>query len=336
MTSVEQAVNAFRRTPQGAGHSERTRDELREALRSADLLDGLHNWSVVDVDDDEGLLVDRDGVEVGTWREDYPYAERMAREEYEAVKRALQIELLKMQSWVKDTGQRVVVLFEGRDAAGKGGTIQRFTQHLNPRGARVVALDKPDDRERTQWYFQRYFCQLPSAGEIVLFDRSWYNRAVVERVMGFCTDAEYAEFMSQVPSLENALVDNGIHLIKLWFSVSRPEQRTRFTIRVIDPLRQWKLSPVDLAALDRWDDYTAAKEAMFAGTDTAAAPWTVVKSNDKKRGRIAALRWVLSTLDYPTKDVDVVGTPDPLIAGPPSRVYESSERGPSAGGDDTR
>jgi polyphosphate kinase 2 len=230
-----------------------------------------------------------------------------------------------MQSWVKDSGQRVVVLFEGRDAAGKGGTIKRFTEHLNPRGTRVVALEKPSERERTQWYFQRYFSQLPAAGEIVLFDRSWYNRAVVEHVMGFCTQSEYREFMHQTPGLEQALVDNGIHLVKLWFSVSRAEQRTRFTIRVIDPLRQWKLSPVDLAALGRWDDYTQAKEAMFQRTDTPAAPWTVVKSNDKKRARIAALRWVLSTLDYPGKDPDVVGTPDPLIVGPPNQVCEQSE-----------
>jgi polyphosphate kinase 2 len=231
-----------------------------------------------------------------------------------------------MQSWVKDNGQRLVVLFEGRDAAGKGGTIKRFTEHLNPRGTRVVALGKPSERERTQWYFQRYFNQLPAAGEIVLFDRSWYNRAVVERVMGFCTSNEYEEFMAQTPGLEQALVDDGIHLIKLWFSVSRAEQRTRFIIRVIDPLRQWKLSPVDLASLNRWDDYTRAKEAMFERTDTPAAPWTVVKSNDKKRGRIAALRWVLSSLDYPTKDLDAVGTPDPLIIGPPAQVYEQSER----------
>jgi polyphosphate kinase 2 len=231
-----------------------------------------------------------------------------------------------MQSWVKDSGQRVVVLFDGRDAAGKGGTIKRFTEHLNPRGARVVALEKPNERERTQWYFQRYFSLLPAAGEIVLFDRSWYNRAVVERVMKFCTNSEYREFMEQAPGLERALVDSGIHLVKFWFSVSRAEQRTRFTIRLIDPLRQWKLSPIDLAALDRWDDYTQAKEVMFERTDTPAAPWTVVKSNDKKRGRIAALRWVLSTLDYPTKDTDVVGTPDPLIAGPPAQVYEQSER----------
>jgi polyphosphate kinase len=326
MTSAEQVIHEFRRTPRGVGHSERTRQELREALRKADLLDGLQGLSVQDLDADEAILLGANGREINTWQQDYPYTARMNRDEYERTKRSLQIELLKMQSWVKDNGQRVVVLFEGRDAAGKGGTIKRFTEHLNPRGTRVVALDKPSERERTQWYFQRYFSQLPAAGEIVFFDRSWYNRAVVERVMGFCTDSEYQEFMAQTPGLEQALVDNGIHLVKLWFSVSRAEQRTRFTVRVIDPLRQWKLSPVDLAALNRWDDYTRAKEAMFAGTDTPAAPWTVVKSNDKKRGRIAALRWVLSTLDYPSKDPDVVCTPDPLIAGPPAQVYEQSER----------
>jgi polyphosphate kinase 2 len=325
MTSIERVISEFRRTPHAVGHSERTRQELREALRKVDLLDGGQNWTVRELDEDDALLIAADGQEVDTWRQDYPYPERMTREEYDEDKRALQIELLKMQSWAKDTGQRVVILFEGRDAAGKGGTIKRFTEHLNPRGTRVVALGKPTDRERTQWYFQRYFSLLPSAGEIVLFDRSWYNRAVVERVMGFCSDAQYGEFMAQVPSLEEALVDNGIHLVKLWFSVSRAEQRTRFTIRVIDPLRQWKLSPVDLAALDRWDDYTRAKEAMFAGTDTAFAPWTVVRSNDKKRCRLAAMRWVLSTLDYPTKDIDVVGEADQLIVGPPARVYEQSE-----------
>jgi polyphosphate kinase 2 len=326
MTSAEQVVQEFRRTPRGVGHSEPTRRALREALRTVGLLDSLQGLSVRELDDDEAILLGPDGCEISTWQQDYPYAQRMDREDYERTKRSLQIELLKMQSWVKDSGQRVVVLFEGRDAAGKGGTIKRFTEHLNPRGARVVALDKPSERERTQWYFQRYFSQLPAAGEIVLFDRSWYNRAVVERVMGFCTTSEYQEFMDQTPRLEQALVDDGIHLIKLWFSVSRAEQRTRFIIRVIDPLRQWKLSPVDLAALDRWDDYTRAKEAMFLCTDTPAAPWTVVKSNDKKRGRIAALRWVLSTLDYPTKDPDVVDSLDPLIAGPPAQVYEQSER----------
>jgi polyphosphate kinase len=326
MSSAEQIVNEFRRTPHGVGHSEPTRQALREALRTVDLLDGMGGLSVQELDDDEATLLGSDGREITTWQQDYPYAERMSRADYERTKRSLQIELLKLQSWAKDSGQRIVVLFEGRDAAGKGGTIKRFTEHLNPRGTRVVALDKPSERERTQWYFQRYLSQLPAAGEIVLFDRSWYNRAVVERVMGFCTTNEYQEFIEQTPGLERMLVDGGIHLVKLWFSVSRAEQRTRFIIRVIDPLRQWKLSPVDLAALDRWDDYTQAKEAMFRYTDTPAAPWTVVKSNDKKRGRIAALRWLLSTLDYPTKDSDVVGTPDPLIVGPPAQVYEQSER----------
>jgi polyphosphate kinase 2 len=326
MTSVERVVESFRRTTRGAGLPEQTRRELREALQATDLLDGIGPVTVQELDDDEALLLDADGREIDTWRQDYPYDERMSREEYETVKRGLQIELLKMQSWVKDTGQRVAVLFEGRDAAGKGGTIKRFTENLNPRGTQVVALEKPTKREQTQWYFQRYISRLPAAGEIVLFDRSWYNRAVVEPVMGFCTPEQHEEFMVQVPGLEKALVDDGLHLVKLWFSVSRAEQRTRFLTRVIDPLRQWKLSPVDLAALQHWDDFTRAKEAMFARTDTPAAPWTVVRSNDKKRGRIAALRWVLSGLDYPTKDPDVVGTPDPLVVGPPAEVYEASER----------
>jgi polyphosphate kinase len=326
VTSADRVVESFRWTPRAAGHSQATRHELRAALESADLLSGLDGLTVRELDDDEAVLIGPDGGEVDTWRQDYPYDKRMERAEYEVRKRALQIELLKMQSWVKDTGQRIVVLFEGRDAAGKGGTIKRFMEHLNPRGARVVALGKPSAQERTQWYFQRYFSQLPAAGEIVLFDRSWYNRAVVEPVMGFCTDAQYREFTGQVPGLEAALVESGIHLVKLWFSVSRAEQRTRFTIRVIDPLRQWKLSPVDLAALERWDDYTRAKERMFALTDTAPAPWTVVRSNDKKRGRIAALSWLLSNFDYPTKDEDAVGTPDPLLVGPPAQVYEASER----------
>ncbi|MBC3189809.1 polyphosphate kinase 2 [Pseudonocardia sp. C8] len=317
MTSVEQAVRSFRGLPDAAGHSERTREELRDALRKVDLLDDPHAWQILETVDDDAVLLGPDGQDIGTWREGHPYSERMPRREYEQRKRALQIELLKLQSWVKDTGRRVVILFEGRDAAGKGGTIQRFTEHLNPRGARVVALDKPSGREQGQWYFQRYVEQLPTAGEIVLFDRSWYNRAVVERVMGFCSDAEYHRFMREAPSLEQSLVDDGVHLVKLWFSVSRTEQRTRFVIRVLDPLRQWKLSPVDLASLERWDDYTAAKEAMFAGTDTEWAPWTVVDSNDKRRGRIEAMRWVLAGLDYPSKDADVVGTPDPLIVGPP-------------------
>jgi polyphosphate kinase 2 len=266
-----------------------------------------------------------DPARTGTWREGYPYDQRMSRREYERIKRSLQIELLKLQSWVKDTGQEVVLIFEGRDAAGKGGTIKRFTEHLNPRGARVVALEKPTERERTQWYFQRYVQHLPAAGEIVMFDRSWYNRAGVERVMGFCTHAEYLEFMRQAPELERMLVLSGIHLIKLWFSVSRGEQRTRFTKRQVDPVRRWKLSPTDLASLDKWDAYTEAKEAMFFYTDTADAPWTVIKSNDKKRARIGALRHVLHTLDYADKDTAVVGVPDPLIVGPAANVFEQGE-----------
>jgi polyphosphate kinase 2 len=221
-----------------------------------------------------------------------------------------------------------MILFEGRDAAGKGGTIKRFMEHLNPRGARVVALEKPNERESTQWYFQRYIEHLPAAGEIVLFDRSWYNRAGVERVMGFASRVEYLEFMRQAPDLERMLVRSGIHLVKFWFSVSRSEQRTRFAIRQVDPVRQWKLSPMDLQSLDKWDDYTEAKEAMFFYTDTADAPWTVVKSNDKKRARLEAMRHVLNRFDYETKDFDVVGTPDAKIVGPASLAVEGTEMSP--------
>ncbi|MGK5114824.1 polyphosphate kinase 2 [Geodermatophilus sp. CPCC 205506] len=273
--------------------------------------------------DDDGELYGPDGRRVDTWREGYPYAERMPRREYEREKRRLQIQLLRLQGWVKDTGQQVVILFEGRDAAGKGGTIKRFTEHLNPRGATVVALDKPSEREQTQWYFQRYIAHLPAAGEIVLFDRSWYNRAGVERVMGFCTDEQYERFMRQCPEFERMLVDSGIHLVKFWFSVSRREQRTRFIVRAIDPVRQWKLSPTDLASLDKWDDYTAAKEAIFAVTDTDHAPWTVIKSNDKKRARLEALRHVLCSLPYAGKDEAVVGRPDPNIVVAAADVLES-------------
>jgi polyphosphate kinase 2 len=276
-------------------------------------------------DDDEPVLRWKDGRLVDTWREGYPYPERMPRPEYEVLKRLLQIELLKLQNWVKDTGQRIVIVFEGRDAAGKGGTIKRFLEHLNPRGAQVVALEKPSEREQGEWYFQRYIEHLPSAGEIVLFDRSWYNRAGVERVMGYCTDAEYHTFIHQAPRFEGLLTDDGIGLVKLWFSVSRAEQRTRFLIRRIDPVRQWKLSPTDLASLGRWDAYTVAKEAMFERTDTRHAPWTVVKSNDKKRARINAMRYVLRQFDYQRRDQAIVATPDPLIVGPASEVYEHGE-----------
>jgi polyphosphate kinase 2 len=299
----------------------------------ADTRDVLTGWHLIEtsgfeVDDDvhdDPVLVGPDGRPVETWKEDYPYQERMTRREYEVTKRAVQIELLKLQAWVKATGQKVVLVFEGRDAAGKGGTIKRFTEHLNPRGSRVVALEKPSDREAGQWYFQRYVTQLPTAGEIVLFDRSWYNRAVVERVMRFCTDEEYLEFMRQTPDFERMLTRSGIHLIKLWFSVSQSEQRTRFMIRQIDPVRRWKLSPTDLASLDKWDAYTDAKEAMFAYTDTKHAPWTVVKSNDKKRARINALRYVLHSLDYTDKDTTRIGDTDPLIVGPAASVYETGE-----------
>ncbi|HRV79081.1 MAG TPA: polyphosphate kinase 2, partial [Thauera sp.] len=222
--------------------------------------------------------------------------------------------------------QRVVILFEGRDAAGKGGTIKRFMEHLNPRGARVVALEKPSELERGQWYFQRYIQHLPTAGEIVLFDRSWYNRAGVERVMGFCTPDEYNEFMRQVPEFERNLVRSGIHLIKFWFSVSREEQRRRFKERESHPLKQWKLSPIDLASLDKWDDYTKAKEAMFFYTDTADAPWTVVKSDCKKRARLNALRYVLHKLPYTNKDVSLIGPLDPLLVGRANVVYERGEK----------
>jgi len=261
-----------------------------------------------------------------TWREGYPYDAKMTRHEYEQIKRDLQIELLKLQSWVKESGQKVVLIFEGRDAAGKGGTIKRFTEHLNPRGARVVALEKPTERERTQWYFQRYVSYLPGAGEIVIFDRSWYNRAGVERVMGFCTPEEYLEFMREAPELERMLVNSGIHLIKFWFSVSRSEQRTRFAARQTDPVRQWKLSPMDLASLDKWDAYTEAKEAMFFYTDTGDAPWTVIKSNDKKRARVNALRHVLHTLPYADKNPALAVAPDPLIVGPAAQVFEHGEK----------
>jgi polyphosphate kinase 2 len=277
-------------------------------------------------DEDEPELLTPDGSVVDTWREDYPYDERLGRREYDAEKRLLQIELLKLQRWLKESGERIVVLCEGRDAAGKGGTIKRFMEHLNPRGARVVALEKPSERESTQWYFQRYVQHLPAAGEFVLFDRSWYNRAGVERVMGFASPAEYDRFVTQVPLFERMLVDDGIHLVKFWFSVTRAEQRTRFLIRQIDPVRQWKLSPMDLASLDRWDDYTAAKEAMFSTTDTDVAPWTVVKTNDKKRARLAAMRHVLAMFDYDDKDVEVVGAPDPLLVVHARTILETDRR----------
>jgi polyphosphate kinase len=245
----------------------------------------------------------------------YPYKTKMGRDEYEASKQELQIELLKMQGWVKETGQRIIILCEGRDAAGKGGTIKRFMEHLNPRGARVVALEKPSDVERGQWYFQRYIEHLPTRGEIVMFDRSWYNRAGVERVMGFCKQSEYDEFMRQAPEFERHLVRSGVHLVKFWYSVSRAEQRRRFKERKAHPLKQWKLSTVDMASLDKWDDYTRAKEAMFLHTDTSDAPWTVIKSDCKKRARLNAMRYLLHRLPYSNKDIASIGAVDTLLVG---------------------
>ena len=309
-----------RREPAAHEHQYGRTGHLRPSSRTH--LSGL---TVEEDDEGDPILVQADGTPVDTWREDYPYDHRMTRDEYDHTKRLLQIELLKLQDWVKETGQRIVVLFEGRDAAGKGGTIKRFTEHLNPRGARVVALEKPSEREATQWYFQRYVAHLPAAGEIVLFDRSWYNRAGVERVMGFAEAREYMEFLREAPELERMFVRSGIHLIKLWFSVSRSEQRTRFLIRQVDPVRQWKLSPMDLESLDKWDEYTEAKEAMFFYTDTADSPWTVIKSNDKKRARLEAMRYVLSRFDYPDRDDDLVGEPDPQIVGSAASILDDGQ-----------
>lgn len=258
------------------------------------------------------------------WREGaYPYKNLMTRKNYEKEKYGLQVELLKLQSWIRNTGQKLVILFEGRDAAGKGGSIKRFMEHLNPRGARVVALEKPSEVERGQWYFQRYIEHLPTAGEIVMFDRSWYNRAGVERVMGFCTDEEYNEFMHQAPEFERSLIRSGIHLIKFWFSVSRKEQQRRFNARKVHPLKQWKLSPVDLASLDKWDEYTKAKEAMFHFTDFPESPWIVVKSDCKKRARLNSMRFVLQRMAYEGKEAKKIGMVDPLLVGRASAVYET-------------
>ncbi|AUI52003.1 polyphosphate kinase 2 [Arthrobacter crystallopoietes] len=285
------------------------RENLREAI---DQLVKL-GYSVRGGQGEDPELIDPGGSAVETWRDDYPYDERMSREEYELEKYRLQVELLKFQYWSQDHDRKHVIVFEGRDAAGKGGTIKRFAEHLNPRAARTVALGKPSDREQGQWYFQRYIHHLPTAGEIVLFDRSWYNRANVERVMEFCSAEEYETFMDQAPVFERMLVDSGIHLTKFWFSVTRHEQRTRFAIRQIDPVRRWKLSPMDLASLDRWEDYTQAKEDTFLRTDTDHAPWITIKSNDKKRARVNAMRFFLNQFDYEDKDSSVVYEPDPLI-----------------------
>ena len=251
---------------------------------------------------------------------EHPYKDRILGAVYGKHMLELQRELLKVQRWVQETGQHIVILFEGRDAAGKGGTIKRYMEHMNPRSARVVALQKPSEREKTQWYFQRYIEHLPAAGDIVLFDRSWYNRAGVERVMGFCTPNEYLEFMRQCPDFERMLVRSKIRLFKYWFSVTREEQRKRFSARETDALKQWKLSPIDRASMEKWDDYTEAKEAMFFHTDTADAPWTVVKADDKKRARLNCMQHFLSSVDYGDKDLSIVTGPDPMIVGAGAQV----------------
>ncbi|WP_299884550.1 polyphosphate kinase 2 [uncultured Ruegeria sp.] len=247
----------------------------------------------------------------------YPYAEKMKSSDYQEQMDTLQIELVKMQSWVKETGQRVAIIFEGRDAAGKGGTIKRFRENLNPRGARNVALSKPSDTERSQWYFQRYIPHLPAAGEIVFFDRSWYNRGVVENVFGFCTPKERERFFRQVLPLETGLANDGIHLFKFWLNVGRAEQLNRFLARETDPLKQWKLSPIDVAGLDKWDAYTQSISETLTRSHTDSCPWTIIRSDDKKRARLAAIRTVLHTLDYEEKKTKDLGAIDPKICGGP-------------------
>ncbi|MEZ5328871.1 MAG: polyphosphate kinase 2 [Verrucomicrobiales bacterium] len=300
LPSEEPSAEASSDPGKGAKSGPSDYGDLEELLESRGLKKGLTNSVTLEINYEKGL---------------YPYREKVAVREYEQTKLKLQAELLKVQAWVRDAGQRVVALFEGRDAAGKGGTIKRFMEHLNPRAAHVVALEKPSQREMGQWYFQRYVNHLPTAGEMVFFDRSWYNRTGVETVMGFCTPEEYLEFLRQCPLLERMLVNSGITLFKFWFSVSRIEQLRRFHARKTDPLKQWKLSPIDLESLHRWEDYTKAKESMFFYTDTADAPWVIVKSDDKRRARIECLRYFLNSLDYPDKDTDAIGVPDPLIVG---------------------
>jgi len=295
---------------------EKDRQSLQDRI-DEDLIDSIDEELELEIDDDRMARA----IEHVT---DSSRQETVDRHRYFTELLRLQGELVKLQDWVVDQKLKVVVLFEGRDAAGKGGAIKRITESLNPRICRVVALGTPTERERTQWYFQRYVQHLTSAGEIVLFDRSWYNRAGVERVMGFCTPEEYLEFMREAPEFERMLVHSGLHLTKFWFSVTPSEQRTRFVIRQVDPVRQWKLSPMDIQSLDKWDDYTEAKEAMFFYTDTADAPWTVVKSNDKKRARLEAIRHVLEQFDYDGKDEEVVGKPDRKIIGPSALLSEKT------------
>jgi polyphosphate kinase len=254
-------------------------------------------------------------------QDDLPYDERIGKKEYRRELEALQIELLKAQRHIRAVGDRVVIVFEGRDAAGKGGSIKRFRQHLNPRGGEHVALAKPNEAEQTQWYFQRYVAHLPSAGEITMFDRSWYNRAGVEKVMGFCTPQEHALFLRQVPDFEQSLVGSGIQLFKLWFTVSKDRQKQRFDERREDPLKHWKMSPIDEVSVEKYDEYTEARNEMLLATDTVMAPWTIVNSNEKRRARLGAIRSVLHSLDYEHKDLDVAGEPDPRVVRTARSVF---------------
>jgi len=326
---VEHSKNSVPSTPEPLRRQHSTDiDSLIEAFRTMSAEEiAARGFTVEGTFDqiDDPILLGPDGLPVNTWRESYPYTERMSRSEYEALKRDLQVELLKAQDWIRSTGHKLVLVFEGRDAAGKGGTIKRFLEHLDPRGAEVVALSVPSEREQGEWFFQRYVRHLPTRGEMRFFDRSWYNRAGVEPVMGYCTPEEYEEFLRTVPQFEEMLMNAGTTLVKLWFSVSRREQIARFTIRRIDPVRQWKLSPTDIASLDRWDEYTQAKLAMFERTSTERAPWNIVRSNDKKRGRINAIRHVLNVLPYDDKNLDVVVPPDPLIVGTPDTLPDHGE-----------
>ncbi|GAB4226191.1 MAG: polyphosphate kinase 2 [Methyloligellaceae bacterium] len=254
----------------------------------------------------------------------YPYPRRMRRKAYERELRLLQIELLKLQRWMRESGARLVILFEGRDTAGKGGTIKRFMEHLNPRHAHVVALSKPTETERGEWYFQRYVAHLPTAGDMALFDRSWYNRAGVERVMGFCTMEQVRAFLREAPEFEAMLVRDGIILVKLWLTIGRAMQLKRLHARRHDPLKHWKLSPIDLKSIPRWDDYTAARDDLFEHTHTPHAPWTVIRSNDKRRARLNAIRHVLTLIDYEGKDAEAVGAPDPRLVGSEGDIFKDA------------
>jgi len=260
---------------------------------------------------------------IAVMEREHPAGERPGRKEYELELVRLQIEMLKLQLWVKEHGERLVIVFEGRDAAGKGGAIRRFTEHVNPRGARIVALPAPTEVERSQWYLQRYVAHLPAGGEIVFFDRSWYNRAGVERVMGYATEAEVEQFLAQVPDFERQLVESGIRLFKLWFTVSQEEQLRRFEARRKDPLKQWKLSPNDEASVARFAVYGAARDDMLRRTDTPVAPWTVVNSNVKRRARLEAMRHVLDQVPYPSKDETIVRSSDPRVVQPAAALFGS-------------